>query len=402
MASNDVKDTGSDVVTACGSRGFLEYLMDPTCPIPKYAYRGREGFIHDYQHAIDTYQSTSEWMLLTGVTDEAFRNDFLESEDSPFSRVRTYDSEHQILLLIMPESNAHGTASSEFDKLLCMATGRLGLHLKSFEGYHAMERGGKVPDRAWRPLRLPRNRSTEWPSAVLEVSYSETRSKLMADIRRWFHASGGDVKLVFTVDIDRHAPKIVIEQWTHDKDSRKRREQVIGISQSKTGVVVTGAPLEISFERLFLCPTSTPEESNILIHEPALRNYANLIWEEQGYKEISLLNMEKHPETVPESDREEEDVQLGEGVIEIHEPGEHVTEIIFCGYAFHIKHGVPREHGDELWELWATENITYEDIPEHLKVYEFTPEEYDVLEREEKNFKRGGFVAHWQQGRGQG
>lgn len=86
-------------------------------------------------------------------------------------------------------------------------------------------------------------------------------------------------------------------------------------------------------------------------------------------------------------------MEPGEGEIGIHDPGENVTEIVFCGYAFHIKHGVPREHREELWELWATENITYEEIPEHLKVYEFTPEGYEELEREEKDFKRGGFVA---------
>ena len=103
--------------------------------------------------------------------------------------------------------------------------------------------------------------------------------------------------------------------------------------------------------------------------------------------------MEKHPETVPESERSEEHMEPGEGEIGIHDPGENVTEIVFCGYAFHIKHGVPREHREELWELWATENITYEEIPEHLKVYEFTPEGYEELEREEKDFKRGGFVA---------
>ncbi|GKZ27010.1 hypothetical protein AbraIFM66951_003931 [Aspergillus brasiliensis] len=286
MAASDVKNTGSDGGTAPTRRGFLEDLMDPTCPIPIYAYRGREQFLEDFQHALDTYQSTSEWMLLTGVTEEIFRDEFLESEESPFSRLRSYDTEGQILLLRLTVSREHEAAASEFDHLLKNATERQGLRLKSYGGYHGMVEGGMVPDKAWRPLRLPRDRSTEWPSAVLEVSYSETRTKLMGDIRRWFYASSGDVKLVLIIDIDRHAPNIIIEQWVHDKDSGKKRDQVINISRMKDRVVVTGAPLEISFERLLLCPPSTPYESKIRIREEALREFADSIWEEQGYKEI--------------------------------------------------------------------------------------------------------------------
>ncbi|GKZ37928.1 hypothetical protein AbraIFM66950_009791 [Aspergillus brasiliensis] len=54
-------------------------------------------------------------------------------------------------------------------------------------------------------------------------------------------------------------------------------------------------------------------------------------------------------------------------------------------FAFQIKHGEPQEHRDELWKLWDinVDKFTYEDIPEHLRVYEFTPEEYAELEREE-------------------
>ncbi|RDH30304.1 hypothetical protein BDQ94DRAFT_148817 [Aspergillus welwitschiae] len=115
-----------------------------------------------------------------------------------------------------------------------------------------------------------------------------------------------------------------------------------------------------------------------------------------------LMTMEKHPETTPESDRNEKgvemkDVEMKEGGTEEDQGGEnewverchHPDEMTVGGYAFHIKHGVPQEHRDELWKLWDIENFTYEDIPEHLKVYEFTPEEYEDLEREEPDFRRG-------------
>lgn len=64
------------------------------------------------------------------------------------------------------------------------------------------------------PCELPHGRSDDWPSVVLEISFSETQSKLMSDVRFWLHESDSDVKIVLTLKIQRQRPEIIFEEWT--------------------------------------------------------------------------------------------------------------------------------------------------------------------------------------------
>ncbi|KAL4987835.1 hypothetical protein BDW68DRAFT_187689 [Aspergillus falconensis] len=256
---SEVTKTGTDATLTCttDNRGFLGDLTHPTCPILKYAYQGKEQFLKFYQHALNTIQPCSEWLLLTKVTNEIFHAECLESEEHPFSNVSSIVSKpHE--------------ATPAWSKL------------RAYGGYHSAADWGKIPDEAWRPLRLPKGRSLDWPSVVLEASFSETRKKLMSDIRHWLGASGGDVKVVFTVAIERHAPKIITERWVM-KNSREGREQRIEIAKSGAEVAVSKDALELSFERIFLCPPSTDGETIISVHAPALKSFAEAIWEQQGF-----------------------------------------------------------------------------------------------------------------------
>ncbi|KAL3475976.1 hypothetical protein BJX99DRAFT_270791 [Aspergillus californicus] len=264
MDASEVTNTGSTPSTSRSS--FLADLMDPTCPIPTYAYRGPEEFLKDKEDAFNRYLSTSDI----------------------FSDVRAYDGQAGAVLLLIV-SDAHHAAASAFDNFLNNAVNRQGLNLTPCEGTRqTAEDGSKNPDGAWRPSRLPRDRSVIWPSIVLEVSYSETRAKLMSDIRWWFRASLGDVKVVMTVDIDRHSPIIVIEQWVRDRIGR-HRQQTIRITNSGAGAVIIGAPLKLSHERIFLGPPATPAEGTIWIREPALKNFAEAVWENQGFKDVERM-----------------------------------------------------------------------------------------------------------------
>ncbi|PYI09294.1 hypothetical protein BO78DRAFT_394977 [Aspergillus sclerotiicarbonarius CBS 121057] len=57
--------------------------------------------------------------------------------------------------------------------------------------------------------------------------------------------------------------------------------------------------------------------------------------------------------------------------------------MFLAGHLFHILHGVPEEAQEEFDQLFERESVTYEEIPKHLKAYEYTPEEYAEYEREE-------------------
>ncbi|KAL4793095.1 hypothetical protein BDV19DRAFT_400142 [Aspergillus venezuelensis] len=271
--------------TMTDNRGFLGDLMHRTCPIPKYTYQGKERFLRDFQHELRPPESYSEWLVLTNVNKETFDSDFLDSGQHPFSSVSSYDKELQTLILRMAPSQPHDAAVQEFGELLRDAITPHGSKLRAYGGAHQMANGCKVPDQVWRPLRLPRGRELNWPSVALEVSFSETSSKLMSDIRCWLRGSGGDVKIVFTVDIDRNMPKIAIEQWVM-KMGHPSREQRVEITKTRDSVKITNHPLQMSFERVFLCPPSTDGESILSVRGPALQSYAEAIWESQGFKDV--------------------------------------------------------------------------------------------------------------------
>ncbi|PWY68033.1 hypothetical protein BO94DRAFT_590842 [Aspergillus sclerotioniger CBS 115572] len=55
-----------------------------------------------------------------------------------------------------------------------------------------------------------------------------------------------------------------------------------------------------------------------------------------------------------------------------------------AGHLFHILRGVPEEARRVFTRLEYIENVMAEDIPEHLMAYEYTPEEYEEHEREER------------------
>ncbi|KAI9371424.1 hypothetical protein BJX61DRAFT_511521 [Aspergillus egyptiacus] len=292
MAMSEMTETESDMplTPTTDSRGFLADLLNPTCPIPRYVYQGKEQFLKDFQHAPDPTQPYSEWLLLTHVTKEIFDADFLESEEYPFASVSSYNSQLEILLLRTVQSKPQGAAATEFVRLLDRATGRRGVQFRTYGGYHSAPAGdwGKCPDMAWRPVRLPQDRSPDWPSAVLEVSFAETGEKLRSDTRQWLGATRGDVKIVVTVAIERTAPRIVIEQWV-GKDGSAGREQRIEITKKGDEIEVSAGALELSFERLFLHPFGSDRTPIISVHAPALKSYAEAIWEFQGFVDIPRM-----------------------------------------------------------------------------------------------------------------
>ncbi|KAL3431298.1 hypothetical protein BDV09DRAFT_188498 [Aspergillus tetrazonus] len=239
-------------------------------PHPQIHLPRKEQFLKDFKHALNTMQPYSEWLLLTSVTNEIFHAEFLESEEHPFSNVSSYNKQLEILLLRMDVSKPHEAAVHGFG-LLLNAVSRHRVKLRVYGGYHSATDWGKIPDEAWRPLQLPKDRSLDWPSIVLEVSFSETREKLMSDIRHWLGASGGDVKV-----------------WAM-KDGREGREQRIEITKSGPKVEVSEDALELSFERIFLCPPSTDGEATIPVHAPVLKSFAEAIWEQQEFISVQRI-----------------------------------------------------------------------------------------------------------------
>ncbi|PLB40005.1 uncharacterized protein BDW47DRAFT_123950 [Aspergillus candidus] len=284
-------------------RGFLGHLAflpvgseEHASSIQHYPYRGRKQFLIDFEterhhHRTDTSGDYSEWFLLTGVNSHIFENEFLEPVDqtTPWTSWSSYDAHMQLLLVRMTKSPAHEIASMTFNAVFLEAVEPTGLKrsLTQFGSTtHFASLGAKEPDQAWRPRRLPPSRSQDWPSAVIEIAYSETEAKLGSDVRFWMRASGGDVKVVLTLRIDRHQPRIRIEKWVSGSKTNTRHhlDQSIIISKSKNNQIIpTNAPLTIGFEELFLRPASIPRERDIEVDAEKLQYLATEIWDKQGF-----------------------------------------------------------------------------------------------------------------------
>lgn len=268
-------------------RGFLGNLTPSV--IPHYAYRGREQFLCDYNAFSEQYNNppncADQWFIVTGVNTGIFDSNFRDAETGPFSQWCSYDTALELLLVKMPESTTHSIASRTFDQILLEALEplRMGRALTCIgSGCHFGDMGGKEPDEAWRPIRLPPGRTRAWPSVVLEVALSETQAKLRSDVRYWLRASEGDVKSVLTLSIDRGARRIVIRKWATNANGRQYEQQNVVISRAANGrVSITGAPLIISFEELFLRSPTVPRERNIEINDEMLEFIAAQTWEEQ-------------------------------------------------------------------------------------------------------------------------
>ncbi|KAJ5227773.1 hypothetical protein N7489_008481 [Penicillium chrysogenum] len=105
-------------------------------------------------------------------------------------------------------------------------------------------------------------RSNDWPSVVLEVAFSESRDKLQSDITYWLRASGGDVKMVITLQINQYSLNITIEDWgTQGDNSVNHLYQTVQISRKGSEITTTGSCLVIEFEKLFLRPPHRTERT---------------------------------------------------------------------------------------------------------------------------------------------
>ncbi|RMJ23264.1 hypothetical protein PHISP_05872 [Aspergillus sp. HF37] len=260
--------------------GFLEGLPHT---IHRHPYKGKEQFQDtlrlEYDH-LHNNPDASEWVIFE-IDEQAFARDFLSNIESAISKSWTsFDVSSRILLAKMPTPE-HSNALTAFHNAIYSALQPMGLH-KALQAFPATtvtgDRNAKQGDHGWGPLRPPRGRSRKWPTVVLEVAVSETRSKLQSDVRFWLGEAKGDVNIVFTLAINRQKPEVTIEKWELE-NNRPHRTQCINVSKGTNDhITVRNDPLVIEFEKLFLREPSVPKEKDIIIDRNELEDLATSIW----------------------------------------------------------------------------------------------------------------------------
>jgi len=155
----------------------------------------------------------------------------------------------------------------------------------------------KEPDGQWAPRNLPPGRSDKWPSIVLEVGASESKTKLRADAAWWLANSDGQVHVVITISLNPTVAEVTFETIvlqqppTYMRHNRRQyraqtRQSIVvsrppgGPSQPITTTPNT-LPLLITFQEV-VCRPPIPPEADPVIPITSLEEIACAAWRWQG------------------------------------------------------------------------------------------------------------------------
>lgn len=261
------------------------FLTDLPPPIQRYPYEGIPRLLAIRETELRRQQS--EWILFTGVDNQTFTRNFFNSEDKMIQRCWTsYDRPQNLLLVKTWATRPHEVAHQTWEWLLFEALSRtLRRSLQLFGSAACCAESGscKQPDLSFLPFQLPHGRTDKWPSMVVETTYPES-PKLLSDARFWLSESKGDLKMVLTINIDHNVPKVTFETWILNYNGRIYRDQVVTVYKEGDDIHVRGRPLVVEFEKLFLRPSESPEETNISFDGEMLEYIATCVWEAQRFE----------------------------------------------------------------------------------------------------------------------
>ncbi|RMZ81791.1 hypothetical protein DV738_g2048, partial [Chaetothyriales sp. CBS 135597] len=183
------------------------------------------------------------------------------------------------LLIVKVPTMQHEWVYGQLMKRLLIMAGTMGLEEEicylGATKYQGRRNIAKEADCAFKPLSR-RPRPLDWPTLVIEAGWSESRSRLRVDARIWLENSGGEVKIVLLISPSRAARSIIIEKWesTPLPDSRPRTRSTITIEPGS----VTGAPLTLDFQKVFLRQPVPPQEHDFVFDQQYLANFAQTFW----------------------------------------------------------------------------------------------------------------------------
>jgi hypothetical protein len=197
------------------------------------------------------------------------------------------------LLIVKLPSAEHEAAHLNIGRDLIEKVVLMGMRAKELDGVGASRfpgrRSSKEGDSAWRP-HSSRPNETDWPTIVIESGVSESLRRLRFDASWWLTESGGDVKIVIIISIQRAQnaqSRLQIEKWEHAssrgllplrmpnntannliRQLPTKVQEITIVSNTVSGgpllvtggpFTITGAPLVLEFDKIFLRPAVLPE-----------------------------------------------------------------------------------------------------------------------------------------------
>jgi hypothetical protein len=210
-------------------------------------------------------------------------------------RMAHYTDTNLLIVKLMP-SPEHEAAHVNLVKRLDRKLGRIGMPDDEFYGLGAAQFYGhnssKEGDSVYKPLSS-RGNKTDWPTIVFESGLSESLLHLRSDAKWWLENSEGDVNIVIVISIKPVQSMLQIEKWELAPVAGRRPStravpnnpnipppQIPTKTQEITIIpnTVTGAPLVLEFEKIFLRPAVLPE-SDIIFTGQELSDWAANFWQ---------------------------------------------------------------------------------------------------------------------------
>jgi hypothetical protein len=205
----------------------------------------------------------------------------------------THYTDIDLLIAKLP-SAVHERAHGNLANKVVTAVARMGIPDGELDFVGASRfrgrRSSKEGDSAFRPYSFRPN-ETDWPTIVIESGVSESL-RLRFDASWWLTESGGDVKIVIIISVQRAKSRLKIEKWEHApsrsllplrtppnnlnnnpnnliRQLPTKVQEITIVSNTVAGAplpaviggpfTVTGAPLVLEFDKIFLRPAVLPE-----------------------------------------------------------------------------------------------------------------------------------------------
>jgi hypothetical protein len=234
--------------------------------------------------------SNQQYLIFTHVSvDDLTKIDHARNSIGKDIRMTHY-TDIDLLIVKLP-SVMHEKAHVNLAKRVVIALARMGtpgLAEDEFCGVGAARfrgrRSSKEGDSAYKPQSFRPN-DPDWPTIVIESGVSESLRRLRFDAGWWLTESRGDVKIVIIISIQRAKSRLQIEKWEHAPSRRllplrtppnnlnnnpnnlirqlpTKVQEITIVSNNVAGgplPAVTGAPLVLEFDKIFLRPAVLPE-----------------------------------------------------------------------------------------------------------------------------------------------
>lgn len=128
------------------------------------------------------------------------------------------------------------------------------------------------PAACFGPFTLPPGRTTNWPTLVVECSWSESLAHIQWDANLWIGRCAAEAKAVISMSMTKGRDALVVEKGTPGNPPQTRswsrfsasREQSVRIFRYGNGAVwPAGGPLMIRFEEIFLPSPNSPSSRTL-------------------------------------------------------------------------------------------------------------------------------------------